>query len=203
MQHLLRDPEEGERSMGEMRALRSSLQFAAFIMVLILPACTSTKFSTVWKDTTYQGHPKKILVINAFPNPANRRLFEDEFVKALKDRKVDAVVSYTVMPDPIVSDKGARADEEACWRVLQDAGADTVVINKPLGSTKGETSGASGVTYLDVYINTQTDVYDMKSNSLVFSATAETWIRQDTPYATLIQSYIKDLVKKMSQQGLF
>ena len=186
-----------------MRALRLSLQFAVFIMVLISLACTSTKFSTLWKDKTYQGRPSKILVINAFPNPANRRLFEEEFVKALKDRRVDAVVSYTVMPDPIVSDKDSRADEEAFWRVLQEVGADTVLINKPLGATKGETSGASGVTYLDVYINTQTDVYDTKSNRLVLSATAETWIRQDTPYATLIKSYIKDLVQKLSQQGLF
>jgi hypothetical protein len=186
-----------------MRALRASLQVAAFMMVFIVLACTSTKFSTVWKDKTYQGRPAKILVINAFPNPANRRLFEEEFVKALKDRRVDAVVSYTVMPDPIVSDKGAREDEEACWRVLQEVGADTVVINKPLGSTKGETSGASGVSYLDVYINTQTDVYDVKSDRLVLSATAETWIRQDTPYDTLIKSYIKDLVQKLSKQGLF
>jgi hypothetical protein len=172
-------------------------------MLFIVLACTSTKFSTLWKDKTYQGRPAKILVINAFPNPANRRLFEEEFVKAVKDRRVDAVVSYTVMPDPIVSDKDVRADEEAYWRVLQEVGADTVVINKPLGSTKGETSGASGVTYLDVYINTQTDVYDIKSNRLVLSATAETWIRQDTPYNTLIKSYIKDIVHKLSQQGLF
>jgi hypothetical protein len=180
-----------------MRVLRLSMQFAAFITLFIFLACTtSTKFSTTWKDETYQGPPTKILVINAFPNPANRRLFEDEIVMALKDRKVDAVVSYTIMPDPIVSDKDAIAAR------AMEVGADTVLINRPLGIIQGETIGA-GATYIDVYVNTQTDVYNMKSNKLILSATAETWIRQGTPYSTHIKSYIKDLVQKLSQQGLF
>ena len=161
-----------------MRAFRLSLQFSLFIILFLFIACASTKFSTIWKDETFQRRPEKILVINAFPNPASRRLFEDEFVKALKDRRVDAVVSYTVMPDPIVSDKDALADEEAFRRVLQEAGADTVLINRPIGKSEDLFIGAGAYQYLDVYINTQTHVYDMKSNKLVLNATAET---SDTP----------------------
>jgi hypothetical protein len=148
-------------------------------------------------DKTYQGHPEKILVINSFPNPATRRLFEDEFVMALKDRRIDAVLSYTIMPDPVVSDKDAFAAQ------AKEVGADTVLINRPLGTTKGDFIGAGGVTYVDVYINTQTDVYDVKSDRLVVSVTAETWIQQDAPYSALMKSYIKDLVRKLSKQGLF
>jgi hypothetical protein len=142
-------------------------------------------------------------VINAFPNPASRKLFEDEFVKALRDRRVDAVVSYTVMPDPIVSDKNAIADEEAFRRVLQEAGADTVLINRPIGKSEDLFIGAGAYQYLDVYINTQTHVYDMKSNRLVLSATAETVILQGESYPGHIRAYVKDLVNKLSQQGLF
>jgi hypothetical protein len=179
------------------------MQFAAFIMLMILLACatTSTESDAVWKDATYQGHPEKILVINAVKNHTVRRLYEDELVKALKDRRIDAVVSYTVMPDPIVSDKKTIA------ALAYAVGADTVLISKPLGSTKGETSGAgisgADIDYLDVYISMQTDVYDMKSNRLVLSTTAETWIQQETPNVTLIKSYTKDLVQKLSKQGLF
>jgi hypothetical protein len=180
-----------------MKVLRLSMLFATFIILCISLACTSTKFTASWKDQTYQGHPEKILVINAFPNPANRRLFEDEFVMALKDRRVDAVVSYTIMPDPVASDKHTYATQ------AKEVGADTILINRPLGTTTGEVVGAGGVTYSDVYINTQTDVYDMKSNRLVVSVTAETWIQQDAPYSALIKSYIKDLVQKLSKQGLF
>ena len=92
-----------------MRNLRKSLPFASFLLLVVLGACTSTKFSAVWKDETYEGHPGKILVISTFQNPANRRLFEDDLVKSLKDRGTDAVVSYTVMPDPAVSDKNTIA----------------------------------------------------------------------------------------------
>ena len=176
-----------------MRVLRISLQFTAFMMLFIFVACASTKFSAVWKDETYQGRPEKVLVINAFPSPATRRLFEEEFVKALKDRRIDAVVSYTAMPDPIVSDMNAIAAQ------ANAVGADTVLINKPLGTTQGETSGAGGITYKDVYVNTQTDVYDMKSKKLIMSATAETWIFQGDPYPAQIRSYVKALVNKLSR----
>ena len=184
-----------------MRFTRLSMQFAAFIMVFIFLACTttSTKFSNVWKDTTYQGHPEKILVIDMGPNPDVRKRFEDEFVMALKDRRVDAVVSYTIMPEPVVSDKDAIAAR------AKEVGANTILINRRLGSTIGETKGETirGGGSTDLYINMQTDAYDMTSNKLVLSVTAETWILQGIPESTLIKSYLKDLVKKLSQQGLF
>jgi hypothetical protein len=178
-----------------MRVLRLSLQFALFIILFLFISCTSTKFTTIWKDETYQGHPEKILVINAFPNPANRRIFEDEFVKELKAHRIDAVISYASMPDPVVSDKDAIAAK------AKEAGVDIVLINRPVGTTMRETVGFT--TYQDLYINTQIDVYDMKSNRLILSATAETWIRQDIPYPIHIKAYVKDVVQKLWQQGLF
>jgi hypothetical protein len=106
-----------------MSALRVTQPFAAFIMVCIILGCTSTKFSAIWKDETYPGNPAKILVINTFKDPSIRRHFQDEMVKALKDRKVDAV---------------AQAKE---------VGADTVLITRPAG-----TSGHSYFnTHTDVY----------------------------------------------------
>jgi len=188
-----------ERSIRDMRVERLSLRSSLGILLLLFIACasTSTTFPSLWEDKTYRGHPEKILVINAFPNPANRKVFEDEFVKALKEHGVDAVVSYTVMPDPIVSDKNTIADEEALRCCIQDVGADTVLISKPVGKTKDQFVGAD---YSYMNIVTQTDVYDIKSNRLVLSVTAETRMR-DLPYAALIKTYIKDLVNKLSQQG--
>jgi len=182
---------------GKMRVSRISSQFSVFVMLLLLIACASTKFSVIWKDETYHGHPEKILVINTFRNPENRRLFEDELVKALKDHGVDAVVSYTVMPNPVVSDKNTIAVH------VKEVSADAVLINKPVGSRMSESGGHGNIYYEDLYINTQTDVFDMKSNRLVLSVSAETWIRQGTPYSSRIHSYVKDLVSKLSRQGLF
>ena len=179
-----------------MRAFRLSLQFALLIILFLFIACASTKFSTEWKDETYQVRPKKILVISAFKFPSHRRLFEDEFVMALKDRRIDAVVSYNVMPDPVVVDKDAIAVQ------AKAVGADTVLINRPIDATTPENE-SGGRTYWDLYVNTQTEVYDMKSNRLVLSATAKTSTLQGESYTILMQSYVKDLVNKLSQLGLF
>ena len=180
-----------------MRAFRLSLQFALLIILFLFIACASTKFSTEWKDETYQVRPKKILVISTFKFPSHRRLFEDEFVMALKDRRIDAVVSYNVMPDPVVVDKDAIAVQ------AKAVGADTVLINRPLETAQNEIQISGGILSGETYIHTQTDVYDMKSNRVVLSATAKTWLQKEKSYADQIQSYVKDLVNMMSRHKLF
>jgi len=168
-------------------------------MLIHFIACAPTKFSAIWKDETYHGPPEKILVISTFQNPANRRLFEDELAKALKDRRIDAVVSYPVMPDPAVSDKDAIAVQ------AKAVGADAVLINRSLGTRTDEATviGVYGGGNVDLFISTKTDVFDMKLNRLILSASAETWIRQGEPYSNQVQSYVKDLVNMLSQQALF
>jgi hypothetical protein len=181
-----------ERSIREMRAIRIILQFAAFMMLFLVIACTSTKFSAISKDMTYHGHPERILVINTFPTPGTRRVFEDELVKALKDRGIDAVVSYPVMPDPLVSDKDVLASQ------AKRAGADTVLVNRYVGRAMDDLTPGT-----IKHINTQTEIYDMKSNRLVFSASAETWIKQRRPFVPQIETYSRDMINKLSQERLF
>ena len=148
-----------------MRIVMLSLRSTPGIMLFLLIACasTSTKLDITWKDETYQEHPKKILVINAFQDPSIRRLFEDEIVKVLRDRRVDAVVKYNVIPDIFEYDKEAIAAQ------AKEVGADAVLITRPVG-TRMFIYGASE----ELYINTQTDVYDMRSNRLILTALAET-----------------------------
>ena len=182
-----------------MRSLRMSLPLSVCIMFLLLFACTSTKFSSVWKDPSYQEHPAKIMVVSAFKDPGTRRLFEDEFVRALKDRGVDAVVSYTIMSDPIVF-----ADRDLIAAQATSLGADTVLVNTPLGTRADEVGSPWGIySYEDVYISTQTEVYDKTSNRLIFKVSSETWIRQDATSSRNIRSYINTLLNKLSRSGLF
>jgi hypothetical protein len=176
-----------------------SIQFKAFMILFLFMACMppTTRFSSIWKDETYQVRPEKILVINAFRFPSNRRLFEEDFVKALKDRRIDAVVSYNIMSDPVVDDKDAIAVH------AKAVGADSVLINRPLETAQKEVLITGGTLFGEAYIHTQTEVYDMKSNRMVFGATAETWLQKDKLYAEQIQSYIQDLVNMMSRNKLF
>lgn len=64
-------------------------------------------------------------MISAFQNPATRWTFEDELVRALKNRGIDAVMSYTVMPDmpaAVLDDKNAIATK------AKEGGADLEFI---------------------------------------------------------------------------
>lgn len=180
-----------------MRGLGRITLFSVFLLSFLFLGCGATRFTTVWKDETYQGHPAKILVISAFPYPATRQIFEDEFVKALKDRKVEAFASHTILPEPIVSDRAALAP------YAMAAGADTVLITKPTGTSTENTIGAAGISYRDLYINTQTDVYTIKPDKLIMSAAAETWIHHGEPVPDQIRSYVKILVARLSRSGLF
>jgi hypothetical protein len=212
-----------ERSIGEMRVLKLSMQFAMFVMLFLFMACSTapTKFSAAWKDEAYQERPGKILVINAVKDHTVRRLYEDELVKALKDRKIDAIVSYTNMTDLMVADKNPIATQANTLNNMPDpivsdkktiaaqayaVGADTVLISKPRGREVEEKINV--ITGFptedgDLYINMQTDVYDMKSDRLVLTVLATIWIREHEPFAKIIESHVKDLVNELSRLGLF
>jgi len=175
-----------------MRVIRSYLQFAAFIMVFNVLACTpaSTKFSELWKDGAYQGPPTKILVINMFKDASIRGFFQDEMIKALKERNIDAVAKRTVVPpDQVVYNTEAMAAQ------AKEFGADTVLITKPAGFSEHS------------YLNTRTDVYDMKTKKLILFVSAETRMRMKftdlQDYYNYVPSYVKDLVNKLSEAGLF
>lgn len=205
-----------------MKVRRASPAFVLCMMLFLTAACATapTKFSVVSKDEAYQENPRKVLVINASKNPGTRRLFEDELVKALNDRGIDAVVSYTNMPGQMVSDKNAIAAQANAVNRMPDpvvsdkntiaaqayaSGADTVLISKPRGSEINEITGSreTGASYEDLYINTQTEVYDIKSNRLVLTVLAKTWIREGEPADRIIKSYVKDLINELSRMGVF
>ncbi len=174
---------------------------ASFLLLALLGACTATQFDVVWKDKTYQGPPRRIMVIGASENPASRRLFEDELVKALKDRKVEAVASYPVLPARSASDRNAAAVQ------AKELGADTMIISKQVGKRTDMTPETitPGITAFsdDVYVISQTDLYDLKEIKLIFSARTETWIQGDISSPVNVRSFVKDIVKRMSKQGLF
>jgi hypothetical protein len=178
----------------------------------------STKFSTVWKDEAHQERPGKILVINAVKNPAIRRLYEDELVKALKDRRIDAIESYNIMSDKMVSDKNPIATQANAIDNMPDpivsdkitvatkalaVHADTVLISKPRGTETEETTVFNGGEHEDLYLNMQTDIYDMKSQKLVLTVLAEVWIPKGEPFIKIIQPHVKNLVNELSRLGLF
>lgn len=64
---------------------------------LIAACATPTRLVDSWADGDYRGAPfRRLLVMGFGEDGAGRRLFEDEFVRALKAQGVDAVPSYAL-----------------------------------------------------------------------------------------------------------
>ena len=94
---------------------------------LLLAACSTTHFTSAWRDSTYQGPPlKKIVVVGVANEIAARRVFEDEFSKALIAVGVDAVPGYRLLPE-----KPDRTVEQLREAVMESQ-ADGILVARTL-----------------------------------------------------------------------
>lgn len=201
------------------RALRNPFGLLIFIAMLVT-ACASTQLTSVWKDPSYQTRPAKIMVVGVAKNPLNRRIFEDEFVQQLKSRGTDAIASYTVVSDE------QQGDQAAIAKKVAELGADTVLVTRtvskkivhvyvpgtpyyppPFYGTWPDYYGY-GYRYMytpgyiaeDEYAVIETNLYDAKSDKLIWAASSETGINDSDQ--NLIQGYIGLMVKNMMGLGL-
>lgn len=196
--------------------------FGLLILVALLAtACASTQVTSVWKDPAYQTRPAKIVVIGVAKSPINRRIFEDEFVQQLKSRGTDAIASYTIIPD------GQQGNQAAIAKKVEELNADSVLVTR-LVSKKIVHTYVHGTPYYpppfynswpdyygygyrymytpgyiaeDEYAIIETNLYEAKSNKLIWAASSETGINS-SDQANLVQSYIGAMVKSMIGLGL-
>ena len=187
---------------------------------ILVAACATTQITSVWKDPSYQARPAKVMVIGVARNALNRRLFEDEFVRQLKERGTEAIASYTVLSDKQQDDQAAIAAK------VKELGADTVLITR-LVSKKTVQYYVPGTVYYpppyyynwpdyygygyrylyspgyiaeDQYAVIETNLYESGSDKLVWAATSET-VMNDADHK-LIKSYIGIMADTMSKNGL-
>jgi hypothetical protein len=186
---------------------------STFVMaLLLLTSCATTELTSLWRDETYRDHPRKILVIGMLKTPANQRILEDELVRQLKARGTDAVASYTVLPEQV------QANKETITAKMNELGADAVLISRlmdkksvttyvhsnppPAGygyGWQGYYSYSPGYTVQDEYAVVQTNLYDVKTDKLIWTAATETWISGD--YAdTLIREFAEVIGDTLARQ---
>jgi hypothetical protein len=160
-----------------------------------------------------------MMVIGIAKKPANKRTLEDEFVKRIKAFGVDAVASYTVLPDDKESDKDAIAAK------LKEVGADALLITRIASresvytnvpdvyappqyycSWEGYCSFGYSNIYAPGYVDEaryaimETNLYDASDDKLIWSASSETEI--DGTDQKFIRSYAKIILKNMVKQKL-
>jgi hypothetical protein len=185
------------------------------VAVLVLAACASTSLVNQWKDPEYAGHAfRRILVLGVTKQASTRRTFEDEFVSQLKAAGVDAVQSYTVLPED------GQVEEAKLVKAVETVGADGVITARLVKAeqktqiTPGyyqpvPTVGFYGwyssawmgvyeppmVYQYDVYTS-ETSLYDQSGGKVVWSGTAQT----SAPGSDLrkeIAAYARIMIKAM------
>ena len=92
--------------------------FLVLCIPLLVASCAATQLTSVWKDSSYREHPRKIMIIGVLPSQVNARIFEDEMVRKLAEGGTSAFASYAVLPaEP-------RPDRAAVEKVMREQGAD-------------------------------------------------------------------------------
>ncbi len=95
--------------------------FLALVALAVLSGCASTRVVNQWEMSDPGPAFRKLLVVGMTDNQSVRRTFEDEFVKALQARGVQAIPSYTLIPE------AGRVPEARLDAAVKQAGAEGVI----------------------------------------------------------------------------
>jgi hypothetical protein len=174
--------------------LRLSLRIlVALVVIVLVVGCSSTRIVNQWGNPQYaSAHFNRIMVIGVSRQASVRRAFEDEFVARLKAEGVDAVPSYSFMPED------GQVDDARLQQAVREANADAMLMTRlirverktqvtpgywnpgpPLSLYPWYSAGWLGyyepprVYQYDVYTS-ETSLYDVTRNQLVWSGTVQT-----------------------------
>ena len=189
------------------------------ISLLLMISCATTKLSSVWRDESYSGKIKKVFIIGASPKPDIRRLFESKFADQLKYRGLDAVASDQVLP----SDK--MLDKETIVSKIKGLDIDTVLITRLTGKKVVTTSadwygnysggfrgdfrrdlrgdfgeGFSKTTFKDELVSLETNLYEVRTEKLIWSVSSETLFMEERSIYKIIKSLVKVMATQLSKE---
>ena len=202
------------------RASRMALVLAASV----LAACATTKLQEQWRDADYRasGTPN-VVVIAVTGRDDRRRQIEEQFVSSLAKAGVAAKPSYRGLSinGPTDLDKVRRFVEgSGATHVVSVRLIDTTQQTRVSGGYYGATgfygyyphawSGAyhppTGPYYapdVSTYrtFTTETRLFDMKSDKMVWAATMKT--EEPTDFSATAQEYADLVVKQMQSHKVF
>ena len=172
----------------------------------LFTGCLATEVTSTWKDPSYQGSPQKILVYAVLKSQGQRRILEDEFVAHFKSRGINAVPGYGIFPGEELVKKDVLKEK------LMSEGFDTLLLTRVTGTRKEQTqvtsyapsnygsyqgyyssSYASSSIIEDYYATTETSLFEVASEKLIWSGIGDTWIKDND------QKVIRDYVTLMME----
>jgi hypothetical protein len=163
----------------------------------------------------------KILVIGVARTESSRRTFEDRFVEALGERGASGVPSYTILPGE------GRIEEPAIRAAVREHGFDGVIVTRllrideeteyvpPMTRVAPGYGGyglygyygmawsvetTPGYTITTQIVRLETNLYDVASDKLVWTAHSDT-LNPDSP-EDAIGSVTKAIIERLAEDGL-
>lgn len=204
------------------------LSLPAAALLTLLSACASTDLTTVWKDVQYKGHARKIMVIGILQSPVVQRQFEDEMARRLKGYGADAIAGYTVLSDrpeddwPVTEQKIRKLGADAVL-IVQVVDKKTVTNYAPSpGQTlmypmysgsaplappgyygparQGYYAAAPGTVMQNDYAVVQTNLYDLASRKLIWTASSETFLGDNA--GPRVTTFVKVIAKSLADNDV-
>jgi hypothetical protein len=186
---------------------------AAAMCFLIMNACATTSVKSVWRDPSYEGGPlKKVLVIAVFENQLTKEYFENELVRELKARDVDAIPGYTVLTEE------QPPDEKTIIGKIKELGIDsafitTVVSAEDRGRYETHPLFASETGFFGYYyfccqhivtlgydVILESKIFDIKSDKVIWSALSETAFQGSLVYT--LNSFFPAIIRNLQHSHL-
>lgn len=179
-----------------MRSLKGTLGLGLMIAMFVT-ACASAppaQLKSAWKNGTHEKLAHKIMVIGVAKDAANRKAFEDSFVRELNSRGADAIASYTALPE------GKQNDPVTIAQKIEEQAADAVLVTRRLNKRDAQIYVPGTIFEPNIYYDTwvdyfgygyqalfmrgaladdeaalmETNVYDAANKNLIWSGTSET-----------------------------
>lgn len=109
-------------------------KIAFIIGLLVVVACSSTKYIDSWKNKEITSFkPQKLLVIGITDNLTARKIFEEELKKAFITRNIHAEESILIFDDNFTKSKKSEVEIDKMIKKISNEGFDAVVITAVKG----------------------------------------------------------------------
>ena len=186
-----------------------------FSFAFLVISCAGTELTQKQVDDAYKGKPvSDILVIAITGIERKRRLFEERFVAQLKSVGVDAISSEKAIPMPA----DLKLKKEDILNAVNQYENDAVIIIHLIGKeekevyTRGDSvrggiygfyhsrSNHPGYSAESATVRLQTNLYEVKTEKLIWSAKSKTWSPDSTD--RIINDVIKALINNLQNNKI-
>jgi hypothetical protein len=192
-------------------AVSVKLQLLLVVLALAAVSCKTARLIETWVPKDYAGAPyKRLMIVGLSTNPAARAQYENDFADKLANYGVVSVASINVVA------KLENIDRKTVESWLAEYTLDGVIVTRvttrkparhyvPPHTSLGDWYGAWAVESETVVEKEkfflEADLFDAKSEELLYSAVLETKIKDDR--TKTIHAVIDRLAADMVKRGYF